>query len=65
MSSDHIVIVARNDETGAVELPLGDLTLYGTGGEESVLCTACANYGPEWSLSLYKPYGPTLRGTKR
>jgi hypothetical protein len=62
MSSAHIIIVARNDKTGAVELPLGDLTLYGVGGEADVLQTACKRYGPEWTLSLYRPVGASYAG---
>jgi hypothetical protein len=62
MSSAHIIIVARNDKTGAVELPLGDLTLYGVGDEDGVLQTACKRYGPEWTLTLFRPDGARYAG---
>lgn len=65
MSSAHIIVVARNTKTGAVELPLDDLTLYGVGGEEDVLETCCRRYGEDWTLSLYAPTGPQYSGTKK
>ena len=64
MSNSHIIIVARNHRTGKIELPLEDLTLYGVGGEEDVLRTAARNYGPDWGLTLYRPYGDTHSGSK-
>lgn len=63
MSSAHLLIVARHDATGKIELPLDDITLYGVGGEDRVLLTACARYGPEWTLSLYAPFGSSRSGT--
>lgn len=65
MSSSHIIVVARNTDTGEVELPLGDMTLYGVGGEESVLQTCRGNYGKQWVLSLYVPAGGQWVGTKK
>jgi hypothetical protein len=64
MSSSHIVIIARNDITGEIELPLEDMTLYGCGGEEKVLETCRANYSMDWTLSLYRPYGISWAGCK-
>lgn len=64
VSSSHIIVVARNTETGAIELPLEDLTLYGGGGEEDVLRTCRLQYSEEWSLTLYQPYGDTWSGSK-
>lgn len=63
MSSDHLIIVARNDTTGKIELPLGDLTLYGLGDEDRLLVNVCARYGPDWTLSLYRPCGDRWTGT--
>lgn len=65
MSSSHIIVIARNTETGAIELPLDDLTLYGCGGEEDVLQTCRMLYGEEWALTLYRPYGDTYCGRKK
>ena len=65
MSSSHIIIVARNAETGAVELPLENVTLYGTGGEEDVLQTCRKQYGEEWTLSLYAPFGSLWAGSRK
>lgn len=65
MSSSHIIVVARNTDTGAIELPLEDLTLYGVGGEEDVLQTCRMSYGEEWVLTLYCPYGDTYCGAKK
>jgi hypothetical protein len=64
MSSSHIIVVARNTKTGAIELPLDELTLYGTGGEEDVLQTCRKKYGEEWTLSLYAPIGDFYTGSK-
>ena len=43
MSSAHLIIVARNHETGEVQLPLEDMTLYGCEpeGEASLLQSIC------------------------
>ena len=62
MSSSHIVIVARNTETGEVKLPLGDMTLYGAGEEEQVLqtCAMSCGLGEDWVLTLYHPVGPSI-----
>lgn len=74
MSSSHIIVVARNHVTGAVELPLGDTTLYGggsleedprgIGSEESVLDHCRKLYTEDWVLSLYRPYGDQYSGAK-
>lgn len=64
MSSSHIIVVARNDKTGEIELPLEELTLYGVGGEESVLELCCRRYNEDWSLALYSPVGAFRSGTK-
>lgn len=65
MSSSHIIIVARNMETGAVEFPLGDMTLYGTGLERELLEKCCHEYDGQWVLSLYAPTGDQFYGDKR
>lgn len=71
MSSNHYVVIARNDETGEVQLPLENMTLYGMGGvddeyvEESVVRSCSASYGPEWTLTLYGPLGASYSGTKK
>lgn len=64
MSSEHIIIVARHDITGEIRLPLENLTLYGTGGEESVLDTCRQRFDEDWTLSLYRPYGNQVAGAK-
>lgn len=58
MSSSHLIILARHTETGELRLPLDDMTLYGTGEEQSVVKT-CAQtaYTDEWALELYGPMG--------
>lgn len=58
MSSEHIIVVARNTVTGAIELPLDDLTLYGTGGEQDMLETCRRDYDDDWVLALYRPMTP-------
>ncbi|KEA07501.1 hypothetical protein [Rhizobium rhizogenes] len=73
MSSSHYIIVARNNETGEIQLPLEDMTLYGMGvdtetgeyEEESVVRTCAMSYGPEWTLTLYGPLGSSYYGTKK
>jgi hypothetical protein len=72
MSSAHYIIVARNDVTGAVELPLGDLTLYGQGQDPDTkeyldddLVRQCAkSYGADWTLCLYGRVGAAYGGSK-
>lgn len=64
MSSSHIIVVARNTETGDIEFPLEDLTLYGVGGETNVLETCRRQYSKEWTLSLYAPIGESYSGSK-
>ncbi|MDX0897397.1 hypothetical protein GOD90_10370 [Sinorhizobium medicae] len=71
MSSSHYIIVARNTKTGAIELPLGDMTLYGSGVdpetgeyEEEKLVRECAKrYGPEWAIALYGMLGANYSGS--
>ncbi|MBY3543645.1 hypothetical protein HFN71_28590 [Rhizobium laguerreae] len=71
MSSSHLIIVARNDETGEIQLPLENMTLYGMGivdgeyEEETVVRTCAMSYGPEWTLTLYGPLGASYYGSKR
>ena len=65
MSSAHIIIVARNLITGAIEVPLGDITLYFAEGAESVLQTARQSYDEDWALSLYEPVGDLWAGAKQ
>ncbi|TGQ19278.1 hypothetical protein [Mesorhizobium sp. M00.F.Ca.ET.217.01.1.1] len=64
MSSDHIIIVARNARTGEIRLPLEDTTLYGLGGEDELLRSYRGQFSEEWALSLYKPFGLTYAGSK-
>lgn len=70
MSSSHYIIVARNDKTGEVQLPLENMTLYGMGTvdgeyeEESVVRTCAMSYGPEWTLTLYGPLGGSYSGRR-
>ena len=56
MSSSHLVIIARNIETGEIKLPLGNMTLYGTGGEQQVLEQARKQFSADWLLEIYEPY---------
>ncbi|MBY5553744.1 hypothetical protein J0664_05965 [Rhizobium leguminosarum] len=71
MSSSHLIIIARNDETGEIQLPLENMTLYGMGivdgeyEEESVVRTCAASFGPEWTLTLYGPLGASYSGSKK
>jgi hypothetical protein len=73
LSSSHYIIVARNDKRGEIQLPLGDMTLYGMGvdpetgeyEEESIVRTCAATYGPEWTLTLYGPVGSNYAGTTK
>lgn len=73
MSSSHLIIIARNDETGEIQLPLENMTLYGMGKdpetgeyeEESVVRTCAMSYGPEWVLALYGPLGASYSGSKK
>lgn len=66
MSSAHYVIIARHDATGKLELPLGDLTLYGCEpeGEEQLLQNIRHQYGEDWSIAMYQPIGPFWSGKK-
>lgn len=73
MSSEHIIIVARNTETGELRLPLDDMTLYSSGGldetgigsPESILQTCRAIFTEEWVLAVYRPYGDFFAGSKK
>jgi hypothetical protein len=73
MSSSHYIIVARNDVTGAIELPLDDLTLYGNGvdpdtgeyQEESLVRECAKRYGEDWTICLYGRLGAAYGGSKR
>lgn len=66
MSSARYIIVARHDRTGKLELPLGDMTLYGCEpeGEEQLLQNVRHQYGEDWSIAMYQPIGPFWSGTK-
>ncbi|QIX20791.1 hypothetical protein [Agrobacterium pusense] len=73
MSSSHYIIVARNDKTGDIQLPLENMTLYGMGKdqetgeheEESLVRTCAYDYGPEWTLTLYGPISASYGGTAK
>lgn len=70
MSSEHAIIVARNNDTGVIELPLDDLTLYdtsdygidgkrgGVGSTSSIIEQVRRRYGEEWTITLYVRSGP-------
>lgn len=64
MSSDRLIIVARNYETGEIRLPLGDLTMYDLSGAMDVISRCLKDFGPDWSLAIYEPLGGFLSGTK-
>lgn len=65
VSSEHIIIVARNRETGVIELPLDDLTLYWLDGAQDVLETVRKSYSDDWVLALYSPVGGFYSGAKK
>lgn len=77
MSSEHAIIIARNTETGAIELPLDDLTLYdtsdyglddkrgGIGSVSSIIQQVRRNYSEEWTITLYVRSGPDWCGSKK
>ena len=62
MSSSYIIIVARNVETGEIELPLGDMTLYGLGEEKELLEKIARSYDNRWTISLYGSIGKDIVG---
>lgn len=66
MGSAHHIIIARNDATGEIELPLAGLTLYGADpeGEENLVQQVAKRYGEDWSVALYKPMGAFWSGMK-
>lgn len=72
MSSEHLIIVARNTETGELRLPLGNTTLYmsggidaeGTASAESVLQTCRRSFTEDWVLAVYRPDGSFWSGSK-
>ena len=65
MSSDHLIIVARNSTNGKIRLPLGDLTLYGTGGEEKLLEGLRSKYDENWDLTIYQKKSQSVIGSKK
>lgn len=74
MSSEHAIIVARNLETGAIELPLDDLTLYSTEGYgfdkqpksiQSIIDSVRMAYDDDWVITLYQSSGPNWCGSKK
>ena len=72
MSSSHYIIVARNHDTGEIQLPLENMTFYGNGkldngesDEESIDRTCALSYGPEWVLTLYAPIGSNYSGRNK
>lgn len=64
MSSSHLIIVARNTMTGELRLPLDDMTLYGTGEEQSVVETVAMTFSDDWVLYLYGMVGDQVVGKK-
>lgn len=73
MSSGHYIIVARNDKTGELRLPLGDMTLYGQGLDPETkeyldddLVKSCAkHFDEDWTLTLYGMVGASYGGSKK
>lgn len=63
MSSSHIVIVARNIETGEIQLPLNDMTLYGVGEVNGLVDRCRKRYSDEWVVTAYAPIGDHYAGT--
>lgn len=63
MSSSHYIIVARHED-GRLELPLGDLTIYGCDpeAEAELFRGICQQYDDEWSLCWYQPMGDFYSG---
>jgi hypothetical protein len=66
MSSAHYIVVSRNRRTDEIRLPLGDVTLYGTEGqdpetgrlgEEDFAVQASQALSADWSTALYGPVG--------
>lgn len=76
MSSEHAIIIARNTETGAIELPLDDLTLYSTsdygidnelggpGSTKSIIDSVSRRYTDEWIITLYVRKGADYCGSR-
>ena len=66
MSSAHRIIVARHDETGRIQLPLGGMTCYGTDleGEAKLLEHVRQMFDEKWTLSFYAPDGAFFAGGK-
>ncbi|GHC61404.1 hypothetical protein GCM10010136_01920 [Limoniibacter endophyticus] len=76
MSSEHAIIVARNTNTGAIELPLDDLTLYdatdhgidgekgGVGSVSSIIEHVRSTYDDNWVITLYVRKGQDWCGAK-
>ena len=65
MNRGRIIVVAMNNETGEIQLPMGDTALYGTGSEDVVLEVCCAQYDGNWTIALYKPSGDMWVGAKK
>lgn len=74
MSSEHAIIIARNSKTGAIELPLDDLTLYSTEGYslyhqpksiQSIIDSVRMTYDDDWVITLYEQCGPNWCGSKK
>lgn len=64
MGSSHLIVLARNTVTDELRLALGDMTLYGVGGEQSVVETAAMTFTDDWVLDLYGPIGDRIVGKK-
>lgn len=73
MSSGHYIIVARNDVTGKLELPLDRLTLYGQGVDpetkeyldDDLVKQIARGYDEDWTICLYGRVGATYGGMKK
>jgi len=65
MGSARYIIVARNDVTNELRLPLGDLTLYGCEpeGEEDLARHIASQFDEDWSIAIYAPMGSIWSGT--
>jgi hypothetical protein len=73
MSSGHYIIVARNDKTGELRLPLGDMTLYGQGIDpetntyidDELVKQVAKDFDEDWTICLYGQKGDTYGGSKK
>jgi hypothetical protein len=66
LSSEHLIVIARNHLTGEIQLPLEELTLYGDEDENDGLVRGIAkHYDEDWVITLYGKKGPDYSGQKK